>query len=492
MKATRTCHYLESSDREAVAKVIFYTACNEPLPSPEFTNPEKRAWQHFQQRTALEVAGPFRSELWSSTILQLAQHIAPVKNALLALSSLHEAYLSSRESQLLLKSFAMQYYNKAIQQLVKICQTELSYDALLLTCVMFCAIESLCGNFFQSLQHARSGMQIIAQVHESSVPTNQQVTTIVPEVLAKSFLALQSQVMELGNSSIFRISSSLSQDTKHIPDCFLNVEEALSWLEILINELLDILDRFEEFYRTSQLLRTYDGDIPAVPGYYSFRLRLRLWDRAMTSIDDPLHTADIAQHRAYLILKMHRFLIDVLCETVCRGDDHFDSHSADLEAMLNLAEAFLETYHPVLGSWGEPTDDHIYAETHPMTMPPIFSMHMGIVPILFLIAYRTKRPDLRNASLRLLRDCNRREGIWDSKWAYSLAKRIIMIKDSLPVAAEAHGPSWRVKVIEIGFRDALVVLRYAIVPAHGLHEKSTWQTGSPSNQQEYAEVIVSS
>ena len=486
----KTCHYLEPGDLEAVVKFTFYTAYNEPVSFPDFTNPEKRAWQHFQYRTALEVAGPFRSELWSSTILQLAQHIAPVKNALFALSNLHEAYASSRESQLLLKSSAMQYYNKAIRQLVKVCQTELSYDALLLTCVMFCAIESLCGNFFQSLQHARSGMQIIAQIHESSFPTNQQVITIVPEVLAKSFLALQSQVMELGNSKVFRISSSLSQDTKHIPDCFSSVEEALSWLEILINELLDFLDRLEELYQTSQMLRTYDADIWAIPGYYSFRLCLKRWDQAMSSIHDPLHIADITQHRAYLILKMHRSLIDVLLGTVCRGDDHFDVYSADLEAMLNLAEVFLGTYHPVLGPRGKPTNNHTYAQSHLTTMLPTFSMHMGIVPLLFLIAYRTRRPDLRNASLRLLRNCNRREGVWDSKWAYSLAKRIVKIKDNLSVAAETQGPSWRFKVIEIGFRDAVVVLRYAIVPARGLHEQSSWQTGSSSNLQEYAEVIV--
>ncbi|KAJ9652589.1 hypothetical protein H2198_008158 [Neophaeococcomyces mojaviensis] len=485
----KTCHYLEPGDREAAVKFVFYTASNEPLPFPDLTNLEKRTWHHFQYRTALEVAGPFRSELWSSTILQLAQHIAPVKNALLALSNLHESYASSRESQPLLKYSAMQYYNKAIQQLVKTCQTERTYDALLLTCVMFCAIESLCGNFFQSLQHARSGLQIIAQAHESSFPTNQQAITVVPGLLTKSFFALQSQVVELGNSSIFRIFSSLNQDTKHIPDCFSSVEEALSWLEILINELLDFLDRFEELHRRSQTPGTDDVDMCAVSGYYSFRSSLDRWDQAMSSIDDPLHIADITQHRAYLILKMHRSLIDVLLGTVCRDDDQFDAHSADLEAMLNLAEAFLETYHPVLGPRGKPTDSLTRAERHPTKMPPTFSMHMGIVPFLFLIAYKTKRSDLRNASLRLLRDCNRREGVWDSKWTYSLAKRIIEIKDSLPVVAETQSPSWRVKVIEIGFRDAVAVLRYAITPARRLHGASSLQTSSSSNLQEYAEVV---
>lgn len=165
----------------------------------------------------MEVTGPFRSELWPLTIFQVAQHVPPVKHALFALSSMHESYALPSESQYLLHQYVMYHYNEALRQVVKISQPEHSYNTLLLTCVMFCAIESLRGNFLQSLQHAHSGMKIIAQARVSS-STDQLLPRIAPETLAQTFLALQNQVMGLGDSSIFRVFDSLQQGLRFWPE----------------------------------------------------------------------------------------------------------------------------------------------------------------------------------------------------------------------------------------------------------------------------------
>lgn len=135
--------------------------------------------------------------------------------------------------------------------------------------------------------------------------------TIVPEVLTKAIFAIQSQVIELGNSIIFRVLNSLSRDTKHILDCFSGVADALSWLEILINKLLDFLDRFEELYRTSQTARTYKANICTVSGYHSFRLCLKRWGQALSSIDN--HLCILRYHLASSVFNSKEASISYQC-----------------------------------------------------------------------------------------------------------------------------------------------------------------------------------
>lgn len=58
-----------------------------------------------------------------------------------------------------------------------------------------------------------------------------------------------------------------------------------------------------------------------------------------------------------------------------------------------------------------------------------FSFSLGIIPPLFIVATKCRNRDIRHRAITLLRTCNRREILWDSKLAAEAAAQVIMIEE---------------------------------------------------------------
>ena len=245
LKANRTCLYAtaKADDREVSTRFVVYVA-PQAFPAADLSPSELRAFQHFQHKTALEATGPFQSELWSKFILQVAHRNVAVRNSVVALSSMHQLFWQLQGNHDLLYEEAIHKYNKAIRHIVCTPQIEHSFDELLLSCILFCAIESLRGDFHQALQHALAGLKMVAE-HRRSMTTSKQLSSIPSDLLSKAFLILQSQVMELGDPSVFRLYQDVLGLKAPIPDDISTLEEALHHLEVLMNELFRFLEDCE-------------------------------------------------------------------------------------------------------------------------------------------------------------------------------------------------------------------------------------------------------
>jgi hypothetical protein len=115
----------------------------------------------------------------------------------------------------------------------------------------------------------------------------------------------------------------------------------------------------------------------------------------------------------------------------------FNDFVPDLWTALNAAEEFIQC----TSTYVNPLDKTSPSRSplHPMvttSQPPLpavvrptFSLAIGIVPVLFLIASRVSDLVLRDKAVSLLRTCNRREGLWDSNLAARLVDRIMELRE---------------------------------------------------------------
>ncbi|KAH8896078.1 hypothetical protein GQ53DRAFT_803696 [Thozetella sp. PMI_491] len=110
--------------------------------------------------------------------------------------------------------------------------------------------------------------------------------------------------------------------------------------------------------------------------------------------------------------------------------DCFDRFDVDIARLLDLAEAFLQGEDQGLG-------ESQYA----------FSLSLGIIPPLFMLAYRCSYAPLRDKSLELLASKRRREGVWDSGIALRLAQQAFTFKSQVA----ATGSNYNVQISNISF-----------------------------------------
>ncbi len=467
LKAGRSCDYatlnVGAKIDEAPARFVVYVAPQEPFLLPGLSRAESRALHHFQHKTAPEVTGPFHSELWSKLILQLCHHNASIRHSVLTLSSMHLVFWRLRDDRNELYQDGMRNYNKAIRHFVQTPKLDHSFDELLISCILFCAIESLRGDFYQSLQHALSGLKIIAEHHVSSA-ARRLPSSIPSDLLSKAFLILQSQVMELGDPSVFRLYEDMLGRKTPIPDRISTFEEALHHLEVLMNELFRFLEDSEVLSKAGA---NDSGDIMTaiMPRYETLKARCDKWSKQIDQLTTPVGLDMGSRHEACLILKIHQTIMNIFLQSFATGG-MLDIFAGELADVLSLVEDFLQSQSVGTAS-----------TSRNQKAPPTFSMSLGVVPILFMITWRCDTPAIRARSQKLLETCNRREGVWDSRVASQLAVHIIALKNKP-----------RVKIAEIRFLPERNCLIKYEINAAGENE-SSWLPTSSSQQQEGSEIV---
>jgi hypothetical protein len=459
---------------DSVVKFIIYGDALKKEPSlfPGLTQTERRSLDHFQQRTALEIPGPFRSELWSIILPRVAQHEPAVRHAIFALSTMHESYATEdADRSIMLSDWSSHHYSKALRLAVRITDPSQSFDTLLLTSLVFCALDSMKGQFDQSLQHAVSGIKIIARGRDpSSAPP------IPDDVLPQVFLALQTQAMELGDLRVFRSHSGPVQIFPPVPRQFSSTEDAFCSMQVIINKMILFFDRFED---ASKHLVFIPPEVPEalLPEFEHTHNQFRQWNDAMDQVKTT-DGDDNNQYMAYLLLKIYQSVLKIIFTTLEHNVPDIDSFQAEVRAVLKLIEVFLQSQ----GDFSS-VDLHREGNSSPdetTRQRKVFSMSLGVVPLLFEIAIRTRSFELRSESTRLLASCNRREGVWDSKAAMRLAERLIQLQAHLDAVSTDPVSSWRITMTDIAFSaEKDIAFKYAILPIlpHKRFLDTLWLTG---------------
>ena len=121
---------------------------------------ERRCFYFFCNQTVPQVTGFFESKFWQRLLLQTTRCEPAVRHAVVALASVHERFevagsVSSDYEASVEGGFALQQYNKAINQLVGPISTQgqQAADVCLICCILFACLEVRPAFFLPHLRY---------------------------------------------------------------------------------------------------------------------------------------------------------------------------------------------------------------------------------------------------------------------------------------------------------------------------------------------------
>jgi hypothetical protein len=398
---------------QPAGKIIIYSVPRSLPENPDLIYTERRSLHYFRCRAAFQMTSPFQSKLWIDCIFQLAERHDFVMSALVALSSMHESYTQPPDLRERFRSRTIYHYNKAMRHVSQVTQSEQSIYAVLVSSILFYSLESLRGCFHTALQHVQSGVKIMGQQHLITLQHSRQPSLLAAS-LENHFLALQIQVMELGSPGRSRAYDAVQGFDASISNQFRSVEDALYYIHVIYNECHCVIDYCEDLCRSACGSEdAFPMDIK--PWYERILGKFNQWSIAFNSLQATLNVEGGRYRQASLILRIYQSLLRVFLRNVTIGDG-FDGFNPDIALVLELAETFLQNE----GGGSDKSQ-------------PTFTLSMGVIPPLFMLAHRCNYAPSRNKSLALLSSRRRREGIWDSATALQLAQRVVTLKSHLAV-----------------------------------------------------------
>jgi hypothetical protein len=417
--------YGESNTSAAPAKFIIYGLNKIPDAASQLAPHERRALHHFQGRTKDHIQGPFRSIFWSNVVPSLVENDAIVREAVVALSNMHEYYLDGR-SELCLNS-ALQHYQKTLRQIVKLESPDQSFDSVLTSCIILHSFESLRGAFDEATRHASAGVKMIVERKRDSPPDDTS-TIFSKQVVSELLLELQQQIMEANEIDYIAQYPDLIAAVSDLPEGFNTVEEALPYFHLITYQCISLFEKAELYHNKHPFVAGFVAP-PLQDDYQALLATFDAWSRSLSNIESVVHSRGRQQYEGYLVLKIFQLSVQIDIEVFVRGESAYDAFSSNNFGILKLIEVLLQ----IQPDHGLKADEPISTTSRP---PVTFVSSLGIVSLLFEIATRTDDDRLREETLKVLRLTNRREGIWDSRVAIRLAERILEMQRDGSLATE--------------------------------------------------------
>ncbi|ETN46812.1 uncharacterized protein HMPREF1541_01001 [Cyphellophora europaea CBS 101466] len=461
VKGGRQCNYELPKSRRDPNQLVFVNYSS-TVPAIRSVSPQshidpvaQRSLAFFKERAAVALGGPFSSHFWSEGLLLLAEHESSVRYALVALGCVYEDFALCGKPRV--SDYALRQYGKAIQGVVdlRISQNPYAVEVALATCILFACLESLRCFYHSCLSHLAAGIRVF-QDHKSI--TRPERASILPtESLQTIFVRLDSQLVELGGPKFGERFWLYNDADATMPETLHSMDEAMRYLELLLN-------RIEWFLRKCEHVATAYGTAPLTlaPLYEEkqyYRSEYQVWrgafDRlmALPSTD----TSCVDRETSILSVNLLSTTIAIILEVdILDAELDFDlclplfqSIVADAERFIARSASYSVSHHPPSphtsplnssndSSSGTPLANSVHQDQRHVQSPqqptptilPTFSMSIGCVLPLYLVASRCRHSATRHRALHLLKHCNRREGIYDAAVAASIAERLIMLEES--------------------------------------------------------------
>ena len=363
---------------------------------------ECRSFQYFQTRTAQVMSGYFEVDFWNHLVLQVC-HVEPaVHHALVALSSLYEAYeLNGAELKEISTSevephtrFGFQQYTIAVGLLTTENSTnQPSLQGVLISCILFVWIEFLQGNINIALKHLQGGLHILAGLQQRS--NTLKVDAALPRLLRR--LHTQARFHGSPNSDF---NTNMSEEYVNLGHPVLTTFSAISEAREAMDAMLDSIHRFlRRMYNFDFVVSTikhhpYPDPLSLESTVQNHLENLEKWQAALESnsflLRNPPDSILIA---SITILELQITSVDIMLKTLlARSEMIYDQYMPSFLHIISLASRLV----PIT----------------PCGRLPTLSFDIGVITPLFLVALKCRHLSIRQRALELLKQAPSREGIW--------------------------------------------------------------------------------
>jgi hypothetical protein len=304
--------------------------------------------------------------------------------------------------------FALLQCNKSVHLLRKLmcaADTRQEREICLIACVLLICFEILRGHYGTAMVHLGSGRKVLAEYlfgmadcHDNLILEGSHGNT-TEDNLTQVFARLDIQGAHFGTiSPQFKLSTSALHDTLQIPAFFADLQEARTYLDILMNNIVRFLT-IEPEKRLAPLPQTVQHRDLLLD-------RLTEWSHALSPFKARTNPKSSQMLSLLTLHRLHLHLTLSTCFLASTTEVAYDAHHLEFQLLLDSASACL---------------------SHPL---PSISLDIGVIQPLYYTAIRCRDPQTRRRALALLWATPHREGMWDTTIMGMVAARVIQLEES--------------------------------------------------------------
>ncbi|OQE20606.1 hypothetical protein PENSTE_c013G07982 [Penicillium steckii] len=405
------------------------------------TRQERQYVQFFCEEAINAMSGYFPSELWNRFLPQMSHHNPVLRHAAAAVGAAYEQRtLRASSGETVNEGFALQQYNKAIQNLRGNIVSLEGYDnhVLLLTCALFSCLEMLRSNQHGAMDHVQGGVQILmSKLRDLSTQSSKAVSTrrTFDRDLFQFFYRMDIQISLSGRDqhffeipiedttapTFFLDDNPVFEDITHARDCITGLKlRALSIVRTI-----------------GFILAAPTG--PTSPEDKAKQQRLiedfQKWHKSFEMMmKKPPKTIGILDPRAPLTLLIEYHVSYFwLCKCNAKYETEYDEHIPDYTKIIESAEEIIKLSKTL---------------NKPSSIPQRFFMEAPITPSLYWTAYKCRDPLLRRRAIQAILNFPACQGGWENLRHAASATRIMEIEEGpvwhLPVKERFVKNEWRI------------------------------------------------
>ena len=421
-----------------------------PRMALDLTAEEEHGFAFFRENTVYEIQGAFRSSLWEQLILQLSHQEPAILHAVIAVGVVHRdqsntqvarrsAFFHGLDKR---QAEGLRQYVKAIEFLrqriddVRESGDEKANDVAMICCLLFVCLELLWGKSIAAMNHLGTGLKILTS-HGSQTLGQQNTLKLKPaserlvDQLSGSFARLDFESTMFGQRAPHLHvlpAGSVDRDI-HLPPYFESVFEARRYMDILSNGMLRFRGKLLEIASQSppatplEALSRYlwdhastrSIDLTDHPFVFlelgALRDNLAIWSSAFEDFKNRLGMqSDHA--RSLILLELQHFYAYILLST-CQTTKEI------------VCDTFNESFYRVI----QVSRQYLDLQSARGGAVPVFALDSGIIPALYLTAYKCRCPRIRREAISLMVQAPCQEGMWDGKMIAKFMTKVVELEE---------------------------------------------------------------
>jgi hypothetical protein len=397
---------------------------------------ERQTLEYFYFKIAPRLGGYFYADFWNRKVLSLSMEEPAVRTALVAFSSLYSIALKQSNSIDTVsaedESFAIEYYNRAIRELMGKLENPGSIRVPLTVCLLFFCIDSLRGQIASAMKHISGGLKLLRiwkrRYGTAHIDQDPQILRsdfdFIENELVIMFGWLNQMTTRFGAPSCSCEELSAAAPSTDFTGPFISITQAKIALVNLVHKSLTMIKDPEYKTRLSNsTLLANTSILPMEPDQATnvtpaLSNIVSLFDRWTENFE--LLVREQGHNWSNALNKGANVLI-ACCLTMAlhmrghlhRTETEWDGLKAKFEQVVRCTEA-------VVNDIGR----------YPDMESKFFSFEVGMVPALQLVVSKCRYGALRRRALAVLRACPLKEAIYDSKDAELLSIRVMELEEA--------------------------------------------------------------
>ncbi|KAF2470426.1 uncharacterized protein BDR25DRAFT_369610 [Lindgomyces ingoldianus] len=395
---------------------------------------EKRYFEWFKHRTAKKLPGAFVLAFWDTLLFQASQNEPAVLHAILTLSSVQKRGIIGANDQGQndgtpdeQEQFMLQHYIKAIRHLEPhfLTKDRASVRVALITCVVFICLEFLRGHFRTAETHLQNGLRVLRELQTTSTLDDgilflEPFRDSIDDWIVEAFSRLHVQVELFKYSykhpcSILHTSGSEPSTSK-----FLSRNGAWQQLERLLNKIFHLTERGRQ--RRVSNNPTIERPSALLEHQQQIQAELVRWLAKYEASKDDLESQERPGFVGRILLEYHTMASMMTDACLCLDDESiFDSYTEQFVSLINQSAYMWECRLPDF-----PAQQPLPRSAFHMSRSIV---DIGWIPPLYYTALKCRVHRIRLQAIRLLESASHREGIWDSKIAARVARKVMEIEE---------------------------------------------------------------